>query len=64
MIQELKGNYSEEFCKYTLYKTLQGLVHLHKLNIIHRNIKSNNILCNENGEIKISNFGYSVMLSQ
>ena len=24
MLEELAGNYSEGFCKYTLYKTVQG----------------------------------------
>ena len=30
MLEELKGDYSEEFCKYSLYKTLRGLVELHR----------------------------------
>ena len=29
MLEELAGNYSEGFCKYTLYKTVQGLIDLH-----------------------------------
>jgi len=27
--ESLAGNYSEGFCKYTLYKTTEGLKHLH-----------------------------------
>ena len=36
MLTELKGAYSEEFCKYSLYKTIRGLIELHRQNIIHR----------------------------
>ena len=64
IVEELEGNYSESFCKYTLFKTVQGLDVLHSSNIIHRNIKSDNILCSVNGEIKLADFGYAVMLTQ
>ena len=30
MLEELQGHYSEEFCKYSLYMTLKGLIDLHK----------------------------------
>ena len=37
---------------------------MHARNVIHRCIKSDDILCRSNGEIKIGDFGFSVMLSQ
>ena len=49
MLTEMNCNYSEEFCKHTLYQTVRGLIELHKKNIIHRDIKSDNILCTESG---------------
>ena len=63
MLEELMGAYSEGFCKYSLYMTLKGLVSLHRKNIIHRNIKSDNIMIKPNGEIKLKGFKLAVMLT-
>jgi serine/threonine protein kinase len=30
MLEELQGQYSEEFCKYSLYMTCKGLIDLHR----------------------------------
>ena len=64
MLEELKGAYSEEFCKYSLYKTLRGLVELHRQNIIHRKIMSDSILVTASGEIKLTDFEYAVKLTK
>ena len=62
--ERFEGNYSENFCKYTMYKVMHSLKALHSQNIIHRDIKSDNILCKNNGEIKLADFGYAVILTQ
>ena len=37
---------------------------MHKLKIIHRDIKSDNIVCNSDGQIKIADLGLSVQLTK
>ena len=64
IVEDRRGNYSEGFCKYTLYKSVKGLADHHSQNIIHRDIKSDNILCKSNGDIKLADFGYAVMLTE
>lgn len=53
------ANLTEEVCAYILVQTLRGLATLHKRNIMHRDIKSDNILVNSKGDIKLCDFGYS-----
>ena len=63
MLEEFQGQYSEEFCKYSLYQTLKSLIDLHRQNIMHRDIKSDNILVKTNGEIKLADFSNAIYLT-
>jgi len=52
----------ESAIAFVCRETLRGLTYIHSLDIIHRDIKSDNILINDIGHIKITDFGYSARL--
>eukprot|EP01090_Pellita_catalonica_P013630 TRINITY_DN3288_c0_g1_i2.p1 TRINITY_DN3288_c0_g1~~TRINITY_DN3288_c0_g1_i2.p1 ORF type:complete len:504 (+),score=84.47 TRINITY_DN3288_c0_g1_i2:27-1538(+) len=45
-------------------ETLSALSYIHSLHRIHRDIKSDNVLVNEQGDIKIADFGYAAQLTK
>lgn len=49
IVEELRGNIKEPICAYILRQTLEGIVYLHSRGIVHRDIKSDNILINKEG---------------
>ena len=53
------GAFEEPLVKNFVRQILQGLNYLHERNIIHRDIKGANILVDNKGGIKISDFGIS-----
>jgi hypothetical protein len=46
------------------FEALKALEYIHSLHRIHRDIKSDNILLNLNGDIKLADFGYTVQLTE
>ncbi|CAI4036212.1 hypothetical protein SMKI_15G0500 [Saccharomyces mikatae IFO 1815] len=55
---------NESQMAYIVRETCQGLKFLHNNKIIHRDIKSDNILLNSQGLVKITDFGFCVELTE
>ncbi|KAL6073584.1 Serine/threonine-protein kinase 4 [Balamuthia mandrillaris] len=53
----------EDQIAYILQQSIQGLIYLHGMNIIHRDVKAGNVLINGDGDVKIADFGVSEQLS-
>ena len=64
LVIEKSGTIPEKLIAYVLRETLQGLAFLHNQHRMHRDIKSDNILLNLQGEIKLGDFGYAAQLTQ
>lgn len=49
--------FPEQIAKFYLIEILLGLEYLHKLDIVYRDIKPENILLDIEGHVKIADFG-------
>eukprot|EP01098_Paradermamoeba_levis_P014998 TRINITY_DN7408_c0_g1_i1.p1 TRINITY_DN7408_c0_g1~~TRINITY_DN7408_c0_g1_i1.p1 ORF type:complete len:199 (+),score=41.89 TRINITY_DN7408_c0_g1_i1:85-681(+) len=62
LFEVLEDPLSEKDISYILKETLEGLIYIHSQGVIHRDIKSPNILMTVTGEIKLADFGVSAIL--
>ena len=56
-------SFSEDLVRFYITQVILGLGKLHKNNIVHRDIKTSNIMVSENGYIKIIDFGEARILT-
>lgn len=54
-------NLSDEHIRYFVYQVLRALKYFHSANVLHRDLKPNNLLVNENCDLKICDFGLARM---
>ena len=47
----------EKVAKHFFKQIIEGLLHIHQKGILHRDIKLDNILLDEKGNVKIADFG-------
>ena len=57
VIQNSKDDMTEEHIQYIMFQIILGICYLHENNIVHRDIKPNNILLNDTCQVRICDFG-------
>lgn len=58
-----RAPWTEPLIAYVVKQVMSGLRFMHSKSRLHRDIKSENILIGMNGEIKLSDFGFAINLT-
>jgi len=54
----------EEVAKFLFYQIITGIKYINQKNVIHRDIKLDNILLTSQGDVKICDFGVSKLVEK
>lgn len=63
VLRDTWGSIPEDFLSYICRQILNALTFLHSKYRIHRDVKSDNVLLNYQGQIKLGDFGYCAQLT-
>lgn len=63
-IAKYRKNIEEPVMAFIIREILRGLDSIHRYRQLHRDLKSDNILIGENGDIKIGDFGYALQFTK
>lgn len=64
LIHVMKQDISNEHIAFFTYQMIRGIKYIHSANVIHRDLKTQNILVNANCDLKICDFGMSRVLDE
>lgn len=62
--QKMGERLKETEIAYILRETLQGLMFMHNMKRLHRDIKSDNVLIDSSGRVKLADFGFCAELTE